>query len=92
MNRATINYTFGIAQIWGDFTEETAINFFGRLANQCFGIRKSWTDPKVVNIETCDGLPGFWGTVDGATAMLQHSGGDTIVWGADGEKIKTEFD
>lgn len=91
MNRAQINYGFGTATLYGDFDAATVERFFMQHANQCFGIRKSIMRVDVVSIAPCDGLPDPWNKLAGAATMLTHSG-DTIVWNADGEKIKSEWD
>ncbi len=87
---AEIDYGYGKAEIWGTFDADTVERFFTRHANQCFGIRKSISQVVVLTIETGD-LPDPWRQFEGAAAVLKHSG-DTIVWDADGTKIKTEWD
>ena len=91
MAQAMINYGFGVAELIGDFTEETAERFFMKHANQCFGIRKSIADFKILTFDGDAGLNEFWSKIEGAKTMLKHSG-DTIVWNSKGEKIKTEWD
>ena len=87
---ARIDYGFGEADFYGDFDKDTVKRQFYHHANQCFGIRKSISDFKLLSIEEA-GLPLPWRLIVGATTMLQHSG-DTIVWDANGEKIKSEWD
>jgi hypothetical protein len=88
---AVIDYGYGIAHLWGDFTEETVKRAFYHHANQCFGIRKSIMGFTLDSIEEA-ALPDPWAKLDGAATVLKHSGGDTIVWNADGDKIKSEWD
>ncbi|MFS0710349.1 hypothetical protein [Brevundimonas phoenicis] len=88
---ATINYGFGIARLWGDFTAETVERVFYKHANQCFGIRKSISCCTVTSIKD-DEFPKVFGVKpDRIAVVLMHSG-DTIVWGRSGKKIKSEFD
>lgn len=92
MNCAEIDYGFGTAKVWGDITEDDAERFFMRHANQCFGIRKSISRFRLLAIVPCESLPEPWARMEGATTVLSHSGGDTIVWDQSGEKIKSEWD
>ena len=92
MAHAMIDYGEGVAELVGDFTEDTAEDFFMDHANQCFGIRKSISDFKLLSFEDERGLGDFWSKVEGAKTMLKHSGGDTIVWDDKGDKIKSEWD
>lgn len=87
---AHIDYGYGKADLFGTFTEETVERQFYRAANQCFGIRKSISDFKLLSIAPAS-LPSPWDKMEGAATVLMHSG-DTIVWNADGEKIKSEWD
>lgn len=88
--RADIDYGYGKAEFWGLFDATTVKREFMRHANQCFGIRKSISDFKLLSIEP-GGAPSPWDKFPGATTVLRHSG-DTIVWDAAGEKIKSEWD
>ena len=90
MMHAVINYGDAEADLWGSFNEETVEDFFYRHANQCFGIRKSILSFALVDIEPSP-LPSPWDRFEGAATVLQHSG-DTIVWNAAGEKIKSEWE
>lgn len=87
---AEIDYGYGKAEIWGEFDADTVERFFTRHANQCFGIRKSIAQVDVLFIGQGE-IPSPWGLLPGAAAVLKHSG-DTVVWNAAGEKIKSEFD
>ena len=89
---ANIDYGAGRAEIFGDFAESEAVRFFMRHANQCFGIRKSIMKTELLAFNADAQIPKPWNAMSGAAAMLRHTGGDTIVWGSDGEKIKTEWD
>ena len=91
MRYARINFGCGVAELWGDFDVASVEEFFERHASQCFGIRKSITDFRLEHIELADHIPPPWGRLPGAVTMLSHSG-DTIVWDAEGEKIKSEWD
>lgn len=92
MNEAEIDYGHGMAKMWGDFDAETVRGFFFQHANQCFGIRKSISGFRLISISQAAALPEPWAKMEGATTVLKHSGGDTIVWNAKGEKIKSEWD
>ena len=92
MSMAMINYGFGVAELVGDFTEEDAEGFFMKHANQCFGIRKSISDFKLLSFDSEGELNEFWSKIEGAKTLLKHSGGDVIVWNDKGEKIKSEWD
>lgn len=87
---AEIDYGYGKAKIWGVFDADTVERFFMRHANQCFGIRKSISQFDLLVIVPED-LPDPWNKFEGAATVLKHSG-DTIVWDADGTKLKTEWD
>lgn len=88
---ARINYGSGIAKVWGNFTRETAGQFFEDHANQCFGIRKSILSVEVEGFTADEAMPEPWNRRPEAATCLKHSG-DTIVWNGKGEKIKTEWD
>jgi hypothetical protein len=88
---AEIHYGTGTAKLWGKFSEANVERFFMSHANQCYGIRKSISGFKLVALVPCESLPDPWGKFPGASTVLSHSG-DVIVWGADGEKIKSEWD
>jgi len=90
MMRADIDYGGPTAVFYGDFTAETVKAEFYDKANQCFGIRKSIMGFRLISIEAAE-LPEPWCKLEGAATMLKHSG-DTIVWNAAGEKIKSEWD
>jgi len=92
MSKAMIDYGCGVAELVGDFTEEDAENFFMDHANQCFGIRKSISNFRLLSFDSEVGLSDFWRTVEGSKTMLKHSGGDVIVWNDKGDKIKSEWD
>ena len=80
-----IDYTFGIAELYTPH-EDWEERFY-TLASQCFGIRKSIGD--VTLISKSDEQSPY--PLDGEYERLEHNG-DTIVWNADGEKIKSEWD
>jgi hypothetical protein len=88
---AMIDYERGVAQIWGNFDKSTAIDFFETHAGQCFGIRKSIGEVKLLEIKD-ESIQEPWSKMEGAAVVLKHTGGDTSVWGADGAKIKSEWD
>jgi hypothetical protein len=88
---ALIDYGFGRARFWGEFDPDSVERVFMNHANECFGIRKSISDFKLLEYKASEDLPSPWNKFEGATTMLKHSG-DTIVWNADCEKIKSEWD
>ena len=89
--KAVINYGYGVALLWGDFTAETVESVFHQHANQCFGIRKSISMCQIVSLEDTD-MPEIFGCPHDQTAVILKHSGDTIVWNATGEKIRSEFD
>lgn len=81
----------GVADFWiddpnGKLNEST----FDHYANQCFGIRKSMSRFELLSVEDGE-IPLPWRDLPGAAVCLKHNG-DTIVWNAAGDKIKSEFD
>ncbi|MBO6755691.1 MAG: hypothetical protein JJ902_05160 [Roseibium sp.] len=91
MAYAHIDYGSAKAEFWGPFSMADVESQFYRHANQCFGIRKSIMSFELTKFEPDTGLPAPWSKFEGATVLLKH-GMDVIVWGADGEKIKSEWD
>jgi hypothetical protein len=89
IKRAEIDYGFGRAALWGAFDETTVERCFYRHANQCFGIRKSIMRFMLISIEDSE-IPEPWNLIEGAAIVLKHTG-DTIVWNAAGDKIKSEW-
>lgn len=87
----TIDYEFGVANLWTPVEEPLVVPHFQSLANQCFGIRKSVGITKIISVESSE-IPKPWSLLKDAKYMLTHSGGDIIVWDSDGNKIKSEFD
>lgn len=88
---ATIDYGFGQARMWGDFTAETVEREFYHRANQCFGIRKSICGFTLRSLEPAD-FPKIFGVrAERIVCVLMHNG-DTIAWGKSGKKLKSEFD
>ena len=88
----------GRAEIWGDFTKETAVRAYDKMANECFGIRKTIMNDELLEFDVDATMPAPWINLNGASKMLKHNCGggwpaeDIAVWGADGEKIKSEWD
>ena len=80
-----IDYGFGVATLYTPSQDWE--NRFYELANQCFGIRKSIMYAQLISSseEKPDNM------LDGEYERLEHSG-DAIVWNANGEKIKSEWD
>lgn len=90
----------GLAKIWGEFDADTVEREFYSHANECFGIRKSIMNFRLIKIEKADDLPDPWHNMEKAAFVLEHNCGvgafeifkDVIVFDADGEKLKSEFD
>lgn len=80
-----IDYEYGKAELYTPSDDWE--NRFYKLASQCFGIRKSIGKVKLINKE--DAKPKY--EIVGEHERLEHNG-DLIVWGKDGNKIKSEFD
>ena len=80
-----IDYEYGIAKLYTpneDWEER-----FCELANQCFGIRKSIGEVRLISKEDEKPL----GVLDGEHERLEHNG-DVIIWDQKGEKIESEWD
>lgn len=88
MKEITINYTYGVATMITPYQGD-ALQHFYELANQCFGIRKSISDPKVISVNEVE-RPTWWR--EDYYESLKHSGGDIIVWNQSGDKVKSEWD
>jgi hypothetical protein len=82
----TINYEYGVAQLFTP--EDDWKNRFYTLASQCFGIRKSIGEVRLISKENVSPTLLYVGEYE----RLEHSGGDQIIWNASGEKIKSEWD
>ena len=81
----TINYEFGEAVLYTP--SKNWKDRFYTLANQCFGIRKSIGEVKLmlkIDIGPSD-------VVKGEYERLEHNG-DVIIWDEHGEKIISEWD
>ncbi len=88
MNLYEIDYEYGKAKLW---TPDNSWRRFYDLAGQCFGIRKSIGETKLIK-QSEDDIPKPWVLLKDVSEVLEHSGGDTIAWNSDGEKIKSEWD
>jgi hypothetical protein len=87
-----INYGFGLASFYGHFPDRESVEQeFYEKANQCFGIRKSIAGYDLLEFQEPLIEPQEFVDYPTATHVLKHSG-DVIVWGPDGEKIKSEWD
>lgn len=85
----TIDYGYGVAEMVTTVPENKATECFYKLANQCFGIRKSITKDPEVRATRNVGRPGWWPA--DVVESLSHNG-DLILWNAEGEKVKDEWD
>lgn len=80
-----INYGFGKAKLYTP--SEDWYSRFRALADQCFGIRKSIGLVQLMGMSDerpVDPYPGEY-------ERLEHNG-DVIVWNAEGDKIKDEWE
>lgn len=80
-----IDYQFGRAKLYTPYSEWE--DRFYELASQCFGIRKSIGEVTLIAKTIAspkDKMPG-------ELERLEHNG-DVVIWNAQGEKIKSEFD
>ena len=80
-----IDYEYGIAKLYTP-NEDWEERFY-ELANQCFGIRKSIGEVRLISKEDEKPL----GVLDGEHERLEHNG-DVIIWDQKGEKIESEWD
>lgn len=92
LNLATVDYGFGQARLWGNFSREEVEKKFYHYANQCFGIRKSIAGCTLMSFEEGVNLPEVFGVAPEKMAVVLKHNGDTIVWDDKDKKIKTEFD
>ena len=83
MNEFKIDYQFGIATLYTPI-EDWEERFY-ELAYQCFGIRKSIGDVKLLSRKRSS-MPLDYGGYE----RLEHNG-DIIVWDEHGNKIKDEW-
>lgn len=91
-NKYTIDYGYGYADLCtvDKLSPENATDMFYHLAYQCFGIRKSIGEVKLVKHE--ENWEGFDYVNPDAKFILCQSG-DTIIWGKDTNvKLKSEWD
>lgn len=88
---ATVDYGCGTARLWGRFRKDDAERVFNDLASQCFGIRKNIYGFELKSLKPSKMPVIFRVEPAEMAAVLMHSG-DVIVWGHDGQKIKSEFD
>lgn len=80
-----IDYDYGMADLYTpseDWKER-----FHALANQCFGIRKSIGEVTLISKEDVETEH----KLENEYERLEHHG-DVIIWNAEGEKIKSEWD
>jgi len=97
--RLVVDYEYGVANLWSSrmHSESEAVERFLHLAGECFGIRKSIGEVKVINLAKVPGFPGPYADINWVTDILSHRtcmglllGGDIIVWDSDGN-IKGEY-
>ena len=80
-----IDYECGIAHLYTPYKDWESR--FYELAFQCYGIRKSIGEVRLLvktDEKPQDPIPGEF-------ERLEHNG-DLIIWNKDGEKIKSEWD
>lgn len=80
-----IDYEYGTAELYTP--SENWLQRFYDLASQCFGIRKSVGEVRL--IEKTNEQPPY--LLQGEYERLCHDG-DVIVWDSNGNKIKSEWD
>jgi hypothetical protein len=89
INRFVIDYEFGVATLFTPHLENAEARFVF-LASQCFGIRISIGEVKIL-ANTAANFPEYWFNLyPDAYEILSHTGGDIIIWNESGEKIKSE--
>lgn len=91
INLYKIDYEYGKADFYTNRNLDDALPRFYELASDCFGIRKSIGETKIISHKENAFCPEPWDEYKGAAEMLQHSG-DTIIWNKKGKKIKSEWD
>ena len=94
VRKYVIDYGWSTAKMWSPVSPDIATERFMQLANQCFGIRKSITETPTIKSVTEEPLPEPWAKMHGAHEVLMHNPPfeDVIVWDAEGNKIKSEWD
>lgn len=85
INKYTIDYQYGIANLYTP-SEKWEDRFYD-LADQCFGIRKSIGQVRLIS--KTEENPKY--KLVGEYERIEHNG-DLIVWNKKGEKIKSEWD
>ena len=80
-----IDYEYGRCNLYTP--DENWENRFYELANQCFGIRKSIGEVRLISKENVN--PPY--LIIGEYERLEYHG-DLIVWDENGKKIKSEWD
>lgn len=85
MNKYTIDYEYGVARLYTP-SEDWEDRFYD-LAGQCFGIKKSIGNVKLIKKEKEQPHDKIYFEYE----RLEHSG-DTIIWNDKGKKIKNEWD
>lgn len=76
-----IDYGHGKATFLTDLDGEDAERQFGQLANECFGIRKSMAHVHIEHTEE----------VSEVATVIEHTGGDIIIFDKDGKKLRDEY-
>ena len=83
MKLHTINHGSGtMAKMLTTLDGEAAEHSFNELADKCFGLRKSNFGAHIIATEE----------VGDAAVVIQHNGGDLIIFDTEGKKIKDEWD
>lgn len=85
MSLYTIDYEYGIAKLYTP--KKNWEERFYDLAYQCFGIRKSIGEVKLIS--KTEDKPRY--KIESEYERLEHNG-DVIVWNKNGEKVKSEWD
>lgn len=91
--RYEIDYEWGVGTLWSPVAEAEAAARFEALGGQCFGLRKSMGPVSVLSARPAP-IPEPFGSIPGAYEMIEHNAplSDTIVWDAEGNKVKSEWD
>lgn len=96
VRKYVIDYGWSTATMWSPISPDKAMERFCELAMQCFGIHRSIENPRIMSVMsvTEEPLPEPWARLQGAYEVLIHTPPieDVIVWDADGNKIKSEWD
>ena len=80
MNKFTIDYEYGTVEFWTETSNhKIVLTEFNRFADECFGLRKSLGNTKIILALSEVSLPEWALPYELVTHALSHHG-DNVVW------------